>query len=70
MNEQVYHDDTTISIPPLLQGKLEQDCIEIVHRKKLMSLPVIPSVEDILKDYWSHSIDMTTDETKYVSEMG
>ena len=32
-----------------------------------MSLPVVPSVEMILKDYWSHAIVTATEETKYIN---
>ncbi|XP_019863116.1 PREDICTED: chromatin modification-related protein EAF3-like isoform X2 [Amphimedon queenslandica] len=56
-------DETSLLLPQHLQAKLEQDCIQIVHFKKLHSLPVDMSVETILRNYWTYANDMATEET-------
>lgn len=56
-------EEVAIIIPQVLKTHLEDDCVEIVKRRKLLKLPRQPNVETILKDYFSYNVANTTEET-------
>eukprot|EP00731_Ephydatia_muelleri_P031135 Em0022g649a len=56
-------EEVAIIIPQVLKTHLEDDCVEIVKRGKLLKLPRQPNVETILRDYFSYNVSNTTEET-------